>query len=153
MPIEGYVETGFTGRMTDIQAALGLAQLGRLDELVARRRELAARYQDALADVPALRTVGDPRHGTTNFQTFWVLLDEWFPFGRDELIDLLASFDIASGPGIRGAHLEPDGARFANRALPITERLTDFSLILPLFHDMTESDQDRVIEVVRRAGH
>jgi dTDP-4-amino-4,6-dideoxygalactose transaminase len=152
LPVEGYVETGFTGRMTDIQGALGLAQLAGLEDLVTRRRELAVRYQNAFADVSGLRTVADPRHGTTNYQSFWVLLDDWFPLGRDELVHWLADFEIASARGIRAAHLEPECARFANRALPITERLTHQSLILPLYHDMTDGEQDRVVAVIRRAG-
>jgi perosamine synthetase len=49
---------------------------------------------------------------------------------------------------VRAAHLEPDCSRFANRALPVTERLASQSLVLPLFHDLTEADQDRVIDAV-----
>ena len=62
--LEAYLETGFNYRMTDIQAAVGLVQLGRLDEIVARRRELAARYHELLADVagPARRS-RDPAYG------------------------------------------------------------------------------------------
>jgi dTDP-4-amino-4,6-dideoxygalactose transaminase len=152
LPVEGYVETGFTGRMTDIQGALGLAQLEGLDELVLRRRELAVRYQDAFADVSGLRAVADPRHGTTNYQRFWILLDDWFPLRRDELMHALGDYDIASAPNVRAAHLEPDCARFAKRALPVTERLAFQSLVLPLYYDLTEADQDRVIDAVLLAA-
>jgi dTDP-4-amino-4,6-dideoxygalactose transaminase len=152
LPIEGYVETGFTGRMTDIQGALGLAQLAGLDDLVLRRRELAVRYQDAFADLSGLRAVADPRYGTTNYQRFWILLDDWFPTRRDELMQSLASYDIASAYNARAAHLEPDFARFANRALPVTERLAAQSLVLPLYDDLTEADQDRVITAVLLAA-
>ena len=51
-----YLETGFNYRMTDIQAAVGLVQLGRLDGMVGQRRELAARYHELLADVPGVAT-------------------------------------------------------------------------------------------------
>src|SRR5262249_31706216 len=103
LPIEGYVETGFTGRMTDIQGALGLAQLAPLDELVLRRRDLAVRYQDAFAHLSGLRTVADPRYGTTNYQRFWILLDDWFPVRRDELMQSLVECDIASACNVRAA--------------------------------------------------
>jgi dTDP-4-amino-4,6-dideoxygalactose transaminase len=152
LPIEGYVETGFTGRMTDIQGALGLAQLAGLDDLVMRRRELAVQYQDAFSDVSGLRCVADPRYGTTNYQSFWILLDDWFPLRRDELMQMLAEYDIASARGVRAAHLEPECARFANRALPVTERLASHSLILPLFPDLTPADQERIIGAVRLAA-
>ena len=60
---ESYLETGFNYRMTDIQAAVGLVQLEKLDAMVGRRRELAARYHALLADVPGVRPVRDPEYG------------------------------------------------------------------------------------------
>ncbi|HET7724249.1 MAG TPA: DegT/DnrJ/EryC1/StrS family aminotransferase, partial [Propionibacteriaceae bacterium] len=65
-PLESYHEVGFNFRMTDLQAAVGIVQLGKLDEIIARRRELAARYQAALAGTPGLRAVTDPEYGTSN---------------------------------------------------------------------------------------
>ncbi len=65
--------------MTDVQAAIGLVQLGKLDRLVARRRRIAQRYQQLLAAIPGLRTIEDPEYGTTNYQSFWVLLPDRLP--------------------------------------------------------------------------
>lgn len=149
---ERYLETGFNFRMTDIQAALGLVQLDRLDGIVARRRALAARYQHALAAAPGLVTATDPAYGTTNFQSFWVLLPADSPCRRDELLHRLAEAGISARRGIMAAHLEPAYATDAPPRLPVTERLTADSLILPLFHQMTEAEQDRVVDVVLAAG-
>jgi dTDP-4-amino-4,6-dideoxygalactose transaminase len=66
--LEQYTEVGFNYRMTDVQAAVGLVQLRKLDAVVARRRELAARYRALLSDLPGLRTTADPAYGTSNFQ-------------------------------------------------------------------------------------
>ena len=65
-------EVGFNYRMTDLQAAIGLVQLRRLDAMVERRRELAARYAAALATIPGLRPITDPPYGTSNVQSDWV---------------------------------------------------------------------------------
>jgi dTDP-4-amino-4,6-dideoxygalactose transaminase len=149
--LERYLETGFNHRMTDIQAAVGLVQLAKLDEIVARRRSLGLRYQRLLADVPGLAgavTAADPEGGTTNFQSFWVCLPEDFPLTRDELLGVLAAQGISARRGIMAAHLEPAYADITRPRLPVTERLTRDSLILPLFHDLTPSDQDRVIDVI-----
>ncbi|WP_067452511.1 DegT/DnrJ/EryC1/StrS family aminotransferase [Actinomadura macra] len=145
--IEEYDETGFNYRMTDLQAAMGLVQLTRLDGIVERRRELAARYRRLLADLPGIACAGDPAHGTTNYQSFWITLPDGFPVGRDELLQLLLDAGISARRGIMAAHREPAYADVP-ADLPATDRFTTRSLILPLFHDMTHAQQDRVVEAV-----
>ncbi|MER5508493.1 DegT/DnrJ/EryC1/StrS family aminotransferase [Streptomyces sp. NPDC002766] len=147
--LENYLEVGFNYRMTDIQAAVGLVQLGKLDTIIARRRELAARYDALLQDVPGLTPVRDPEHGQSNFQSYWVLLDQDFPVDRDDLLAALASAGVSARRGIMAAHLEPAYAGHPSAPLPVTERLTRDSLILPLFHTMTEAQQDRVVAALR----
>jgi perosamine synthetase len=149
---EEYLETGFNYRMTDIQAAIVRVQLTRLDRIIERRRALAARYQAAIADIAGLRAVADPDDGTTNFQSFWVLLDADFGVGRDELMSRFLDAGISTRRGIMAAHLEPACERFATRPLPVTETLTRNSIILPLYHELSEHDQDRVIDVLVEAA-
>jgi dTDP-4-amino-4,6-dideoxygalactose transaminase len=150
--MEKYVEVGYNYRMTDVQAAIGLVQLGKLDQLVARRRELAQRYQRSLAGIPGLRTAADPDHGTTNYQSFWVMLPGDFPVSRDDLLRDLAEAGVSARRGIMAAHLEPAYVGHPHGPLPVTEELTARSLILPLFHDMTEADQDVVMSVIQGAA-
>jgi dTDP-4-amino-4,6-dideoxygalactose transaminase len=146
---EQYLEQGFNFRMTDVQAAIGRVQLTRLDAMVARRRELAARYRELLADLPGLRMVADPAWGTTSYQSCWVLLPDDYPISRDELLEEFTRAGISPRRGIMAAHLEPAYAGVAHAPLPVTELLTARTLILPLYHQMTEGDQDRVVAVLR----
>lgn len=146
---EQYLEPGFNFRMTDVQAAIGRVQLGRLDAMVARRRELADRYRALLADLPQLRLVADPAWGTTNYQSCWVLLPEDSPISRDDLLAEFTRAGVSPRRGIMAAHLEPACADLPPVSLPVTERLTADSLVLPLYHQMTESDQDRVVAVLQ----
>jgi dTDP-4-amino-4,6-dideoxygalactose transaminase len=150
--IESYLEVGFNYRMTDIQAAIGLVQLGKLDRLIARRRGLASRYHDLLSDIPGLQTIRDPDHGTTNYQAFWVLLPSDFPVTRNDLLRLLADAGISARRGIMATHLEPAYADQHCPPLPVTERMTADSVILPLFHEMTEDEQDLIVSVLRAAA-
>ena len=150
--IESYLEVGFNYRMTDIQAAVGLVQLDKLDRMVLRRRELASRYQDMLSDVPGLRTVRDPAWGESNFQSFWVELGHDYPLSRNELLSALAAEGISARAGIMAAHRQPAYADHPRVDLPVTERLTDHTLILPLFHTMSGDDQAAVVGAVRRAA-
>ena len=152
-PAEEYTEVGFNFRMTDLQAAVGLVQLGRLPEIVARRRELAARYQAAIAEIPGLRAVTDPAHGTGNYQSFWVEVGDEYPVDREGLLEALAHADISARRGIMATHRQPPYRDLTPEGgLPVTEHLNDRTLILPLFHQLTVDDQDRVITVLRNPG-
>ncbi|MFJ2617892.1 DegT/DnrJ/EryC1/StrS family aminotransferase [Glutamicibacter sp. NPDC087344] len=153
-PQESYGEIGFNFRMTDMQAAVGLVQLSKLDQMVARRRELAARYQQALAGIPGLRCVQDPEYGTSNYQSFWIELTEAFALSREELLAKLAEDGISARRGIMATHLQPAYAGHSGYTipLPVTEQLTANTLILPLYHDLREAEQDRVIVSVLSAS-
>lgn len=156
-PPEQYLEVGYNFRMTDLQAAVGLIQLNRLDEVVERRREIAAGYAKAINELPGLRLVADPVWGTTNFQSCWLEVEPAYGWTRDGLLIALAEADVSARRGIMAAHRQPayQGAQTGDMPLPATEHLTDNTLILPLFHQMSESEQARIITVLRagaRAG-
>lgn len=149
-PAEEYTEVGFNYRMTDLQAAVGLVQLGRLPQIVARRREIAERYRVAIDEIAGLRAVADPEYGRGNFQSFWVEVGDAYPTDRDGLLGALADADISARRGIMASHRHPPYMDLTPEAgLPATERLTDNTLILPVFHQLTREDQDRVIAVLR----
>jgi len=149
-PAEEYSEVGYNFRMTDLQAAVGLVQLRRLPRIVQRRRELAARYRAAIRAIPGLRPVADPAYGTGNVQSFWVEVLEDYPVDRDGLLTALAEADISARRGIMASHRQPPYRSLVPaNGLPVTERLTDSTLILPLYHTLGADDQDRVISVLR----
>ena len=153
-PPEEYAEIGFNYRMTDLQAAVGIVQLGRLPEVVARRRALAASYGKAIDEIEGLRAVTDPAWGTCNFQSYWVEVGPEYPIDREGLVERLARAEISARRGIMAAHRQPAYSGSAGSAgpLPVTDHLTDHTLILPLFHQISESEQARVIDVLRDAG-
>ena len=153
-PAEEYTEIGFNYRMTDLQAAVGIVQLGRLPLIVARRRELAARYGELIASIPGLRPVTDPAWGTGNFQSYWVEVEAAFGATRERTLEVLAEAGVSARRGIMAAHRQP---AYRDRdtgtvPLPVTERLTDNTLILPLFHELTDAEQLRVVDALREAS-
>ena len=152
-PVEAYDEIGFNYRMTDVQAAIGLVQLGRLDEMVARRRQLVARYSEGLTGLDGMRPVEDPLYGSSNFQSYWAEVSEPFPLARDALLAALAEAGISARRGIMAAHRQPAYAfqDTGDAALPVTERLTERTLILPLHHALDDADIERVVAVIRGA--
>jgi dTDP-4-amino-4,6-dideoxygalactose transaminase len=93
--------------------------------------------------------VADPENGTSNFQSFWVEVGDDYPTDREGLLEALARADISARRGIMAAHRQPPYRHLAAAGtLPVTERLNDRTLILPVYHRLTESDQQRVIDVL-----
>jgi dTDP-4-amino-4,6-dideoxygalactose transaminase len=150
-PAEQYVEIGYNFRMTDLQAAIGLVQLGRLPEMVARRRSIVQRYRSSIEQLPGLRAVREPDYAQSNYQSFWVEVRRSFPLDRETLLAALADAGISARRGIMAAHRQPPYAR-ERVALPATERLTDNSIILPVYHELSDADQDRVIAALEAAS-
>jgi len=149
--IESYLSVGYNYRLTDLQAAVGIEQMRRLPELTARRRGLAARYGAALAEHPWLCPPFVPDYAEPNFQSYAVTLADDAPIERDELLRFLLARGVAAKPGVMTAHREPPYRDEAWR-LPLTERASDRSLLLPLFPDLAAADQDRVVALLFEAA-
>ena len=142
---ESYPVLGFNYRMTDIQAAIGREQLSRLGPLVARRRELAARYASALAGVPGVVTPREPEWARTNWQSYAVRLEK---ADLRAVMQRMLNDGIATRRGVVNAHTEaayPEGTWRTAGSLAESERAQRDTLVLPLFHQMTVEEQDRVV--------
>ncbi len=140
-------------RMTDIQAAIGRVQLRRLEVMLAERRQLAARYAKKLSAIPGLGLPVEPDWLHWNVQSYAVRMPT--TADRQRVMKHLASLGIATRPGIGNAHREPayadGGWRCADAALPFSEDLQDRGLILPLYHGLSDCDQDRVVQALADA--
>jgi dTDP-4-amino-4,6-dideoxygalactose transaminase len=147
---EEYPEVGFNYRMTDIQAAVGRAQLKRLPGIVARRQELAARYDRALADIAGLETPFVPDGARTNYQSYAVRVTPEFTLTRDELMQALLDDKISTRRGIMNSHQESAYADQACGNLACSESARDSVVLLPMANDMTAEEQDTVIRSVQR---
>jgi len=147
--IEEYLEVGYNYRMTDVQAAIGLVQLAKLDAIVARRRELADRYRRMLADLPGVRVPVEPLGVRTNYQSFWVELAVGGAAERNAVLAAMQERGISCRRGIMAAHREPAYHGELAPALPVTDRLTERTVILPLYHEMSAAEQERVVDALR----
>jgi perosamine synthetase len=144
---EEYSEIGFNYRLTDLQAAIGRVQLQRLPGMVARRRDLARRYDELLAGIPDLQLPSEPAWARSNWQSYCVRLPAGCDQGR--VMQSMLDEGISTRRGVMSAHREPayqhEPWRAEHRnALAISEEISDDGLMLPLYGDMTEDDQSRV---------
>jgi len=150
---EEYAVLGFNYRLTDIQAAVGREQLRRLAAIVARRRHLAARYHEKLSLLPGVTVPAEPSWARSNWQTYAVRLSA--AHDQRRVMQRMLDAGIATRRGVMNAHMEPaypPGTwRAADEGLGRSEELLRGCVALPLFHQMAEDDQERVIEALSLA--
>ncbi|MGZ8708336.1 MAG: DegT/DnrJ/EryC1/StrS family aminotransferase, partial [Gaiellaceae bacterium] len=145
---------GFKYNLTDLQAALGLRQLGRVDGNLVRRQGIWQRYDEAFADLPVFRPPpeeSDTRHARHLYTLFLDL--EHLRIDRDGVLAELHRLNIGTGVHYRALHLHPYYRdRFGYRAeqLPNAQWISDRTLSLPLSPKLRERDVDDVITAVRQ---
>ncbi len=142
--IEAYPERGWNSRMTDMQGALGLCQLRALDGILDRRRVLAERYTAALATMPHLEAPYDPSYAVRTWQSYCVRVLPGSPIARTDLMRRLLRDGIPTRRGVMAIHEEAAYAA-PHGPLPHTEAAARDVLMLPLFPDLSDEQQDHVI--------
>jgi dTDP-4-amino-4,6-dideoxygalactose transaminase len=144
---------GYNLRMSDLQAAVGVVQMARLDRLLAERRDNAAAYDRALEQVAdVIRPSSPPELGHT-FQSYVIRVREGGYARRNRVMDAMARFGVQTRPGTHAVHrLGYFRAAYGipADAYPNACAAEDTSITLPLFPDMTDADRDRVVDALLR---
>ena len=148
-----HVRLGFNYRFTDLQAAVGLAQLEKLDDILRLRDEAAARYGELLAGVDA---VDAPHPDDADHKRSWfVYVPQLAPgINRDALIEQLAQEGIEAGNYVPCVHLQPymrESYGFSEGVCPVAEDAASRTLALPFFTGIDPEDQERVVDALVRA--
>lgn len=147
------IDTGFNYRLTDIQAALGESQMRRVDRFVARRRDLAARYDELLAGLPLILPREDP--GARSSWHLYVVRIDPARTGRKrkEVFESMRSEGIGVNVHYIPVHTQPvhRDRGFRQGDFPNAEAHYDQAISLPLFPDLAEKDQDAVADALRRS--
>ncbi|HXQ52139.1 MAG TPA: DegT/DnrJ/EryC1/StrS family aminotransferase [Stellaceae bacterium] len=144
---------GFNYRMTDLQAAVGLVQLKKLDRFVDERRDWAEYYRRHLRDLNWLRLPREPEGGRHAWQSFVVQIDPVAsPCARDEMMARLEQAGIAARPGTHAVHMlgyYRDRFGLAPNDFPASRDADRNSMAIPLHNEMSRDDYDYVIETMR----
>lgn len=147
-------DLGWNFRMTNLQAALGVAQLERLDEFVARKRRLGHRYSMLLAEspgleLPLLRT----DYAENIFWVFGLVLSEDVPFDAEEMMHRMAEYRIGCRPFFWSMHEQPVFKKmglFVGESYPVAERLARRGFYIPSGVAMTDAQMNNVVEVLHK---
>jgi perosamine synthetase len=144
---------GFNYRLSNPHAALGCAQLARLDDFVAAKRRIAARYAEGLADVPGIEVPGEAEWA---FSTFWLYTvhvhQETFGMGSRDLMRRLLDNNVQVRPLWQPLHRSPAHVGSQAYRCDVADRLHATGLSLPCSVALSADDQARVIELIRRAA-
>lgn len=143
---------GYNYRMTDLQGAIGVAQMGKLAWIVARRRELARRYDEVLSGLEGVSTPYVPPGCEHAYQSYVLLVGDEARLGRDDLARELLARGISVRQGTHAVHIQGYYRHkygLAAEDFPISLYADRHSLTLPLFPAMTDAEQGFVVEQVR----
>lgn len=152
--VEAYAEPGWNYRMTDLQAAIGVEQLRRLDAIVAQRQAVARRYDGLLADVWDVAPLSPHPADRWNVQTYCLCVA---PDGRpphqrrDAVLAHLQAHGVGARRGILAAHLEPAWHQHPRVPLPCSEAWAAQSLALPVHAGLDDEHLAHIVAVLRDA--
>jgi perosamine synthetase len=144
--IEDHLEIGYNYRLTDIQAAVGIKQLEKLDWLVTERRKIADRYNSAFKNIPFIRLPVDEADYFSNIQSYIIHLEDNCPVKRNDLMQRLLDKGISTRRGVMTSHRESAYAAYCKGLqLPLSEKASDNSIVLPLYIPMSDEEINYVI--------
>ncbi len=147
-----HVRLGFNYRWTDVQAAIGIRQLEKLDRLLEMRAEAARRYGELLADVAVEPLCGDDADHKRSWFVYVVVLPEGVD--RDGVMEELRAQGIGTADYVPCVHLQPymrEMFGFREGTCPVAEEVASRTIALPFFPDIGTEDQERVVETLRAA--
>jgi dTDP-4-amino-4,6-dideoxygalactose transaminase len=148
-------ELGFNYRLSDVQAAMGVAQMARLDDLIRERRARAARYTALLEGVEWITLPNEPRGYFHTYQSYVVRIADDSPMSRNAIMLELEQTGIQSRPGTLAVHTT---GYYRNRYklrpedCPMSWRAQEQTMTLPLFPGMTDEQQDQVANALKSFG-
>ena len=148
------VAPGFKYNLTDIAAAMGLHQLKRLPAFQRRREQIAARYFEALADLPLILPPQAPEGDVHSWHLYVLRLTEDAPIGRDEFIERLFELGIGCSVHYVPLHQHPywkERYGLTPEMFPESQKAYERTVTIPLYTAMTDEQVERVIAAVRRA--
>jgi perosamine synthetase len=145
-------ELGINARLTNLQAALGVAQLERIDEIVARKREIGRRYSHLLAGFPGVQLPAERSWARSVYWMYGLVLDESTGLDASSCARRLLERGIETRPFFLGMHEQPALRRlglFGGERYPVSERLARRGLYLPSGLALTDEQIERVAAAVR----
>jgi dTDP-4-amino-4,6-dideoxygalactose transaminase len=147
LPIPVFAQLGFNYKLSDIQAAIAIVQLDRLEDLIARRSEIAQQYDEGLASLDGITTPVVAPGNVHSWQAYVVRVDP--SMSRDRIALYLREHGVQSNIGTFALHLQP--LYGLDQKCPVSAELFAEHLAIPMHADLTDAEVDRVVATLREA--
>ena len=144
-----HTEIGYNYRLTNVQAALGLAQLEKIDEFITKRRAIAHYYQQALKDVPGITVGGEAEWAWNNYWLSWILVGKDYGRSKDELLKELNRKRIEAREFFIPLHTLPPYRSYQAYQISKALELYDKGINLPSHTTLEEDDLEIVVETIK----
>lgn len=147
-----HAEIGFNYRMTNMQAAIGIAQIDRLEEIVERKRSIAKRYSESLSNIKSIRLPVEKDYAKNVYWIYGIVLNKDANEDPESLALKLRNAGIETRPYWWNIHEQPvylDQGLFKNESYPTAEFLASRGLYIPSGLNLTKEDQDKVIAEIQ----
>jgi perosamine synthetase len=148
-------ELGWNFRMTNLQAAIGVAQLERIDEFVVRKRTMGEKYSDLLSDIPGLQLpLAKTEYANNIYWVYGLVLEDEMPLSVSEVMMHLKKYNIGSRPFFWSMHEQPVFQKmglFNDESHPIAEKISRRGFYIPSGLALTDEQLHKVVVVLREA--
>jgi dTDP-4-amino-4,6-dideoxygalactose transaminase len=148
------VKAGINGKMSEMNAALGLLQLEHIDKAIEERKRVNAAYRAAFKDIEGIRCLSEAKSGVANYSYFPILLDAPYPLSRDALYESLRAHNIFARryfyPLIAEFPMYRDMPSAHPANLPCANNAAQKVLCLPIYSSLCPEDIDRIVRIVRQ---
>ncbi len=147
---------GYNYRLSEVNAAIGIGQMERLDSILAKRETVARMYRERLAGISWLKSLQTPVNGSMSWFVYVVELAKEFTLSqRDSIIRSMREQQIGAADYFPCIHLQPFYAKqfgFKAGMFPVAESIAERTIALPFYNDLTEAEIDRSVQAIKKAG-
>jgi dTDP-4-amino-4,6-dideoxygalactose transaminase len=152
MILQKYYDSGYNYRMTDMQAAMGIAQMDRIDYIISERAKQAAYYNEKLGSIPGIQIPFVPEYATPAWSSYCLKLTDDAKLTVEEIITKMTENNISVRYGIQPLHQEPffDAMNFKDDDFPVSCHLAKNTFFIPIFPGLTEKEQNYVVETLQK---
>ncbi|MDB5227217.1 MAG: DegT/DnrJ/EryC1/StrS aminotransferase [Bacteroidota bacterium] len=150
--LQKYYENGYNYRMTDIQAAIGIIQMSKIDQMLIERRTQAAYYDAALKDTGELQAPFVPDYATHSYSSYCITISENCNITPEEIINQMAQKNISCRFGIPPLHNEPyfSGSGWTDAQFPVSCNVFKKTFFIPIFPGLTEKNLKYIMDTLHQ---